>query len=169
VHAEMPQPLVGLTAPNPGQSAEAVTRPVPTHVFSYGSLMFDEVWSRVVRGRYARVRGRIRGYVRRCVRGASYPGLVPGSADKTLCGVVYRNVSPGDIGRLDEFEGEYYEQRFAECRGDDGTVFTVLVYVFKAKYRGLLEDREWDPTWFVREGMRAFLADYAGFSIVEKD
>ena len=80
-------------------------------VFTYGSLMFDPVWSRVVAGSYERCEAILQGYDRKAVRGETYPVLMPSSALSQVQGVVYCNVSSADLARLDHFEGEYISGR----------------------------------------------------------
>ncbi|MCX5753855.1 MAG: gamma-glutamylcyclotransferase, partial [Candidatus Krumholzibacteria bacterium] len=43
------------------------------NLFTYGSLMFDEVWSRLVRGDYLQRPGRLHGFTRRQVCDDVYP------------------------------------------------------------------------------------------------
>ena len=72
------------------------------HVFCYGSLMFAEVWCRVVQGHYATQPGWICGYQRRRVQGELFPCLIPGADHDRVHGVIYeqhpqstrRNVLP---------------------------------------------------------------------------
>ena len=41
------------------------------NVFTYGSLMYEAVWTRVVRGQYASVRARLAGFRRLAIRDES--------------------------------------------------------------------------------------------------
>jgi len=38
-----------------------------------------------------------------------------------------------------------------------------MVYVFKEQWRWMLEDGDWDPVRFDRDGVSAFLSEYQGF------
>ena len=49
------------------------------NVFTYGSLMYEAVWSRVVRGQYPWVAARLPGFRRLAIRDAAYPAVVPGA------------------------------------------------------------------------------------------
>ncbi len=46
----------------------------------------------------------------------------------------------------------------AECDLTDGGNITAWVYVFKERYRNLVENEPWDPVWFLEYGMHEFLA-----------
>lgn len=128
------------------------------NVFAYGSLMFDQVWSKVVSGRYAKVTARLYGYKRRKIRGEVYPAVLPGTNRDHVDGIIYLDVSKGDLKNLDAFEGEYYQKQMAECGLPDGSNVTAWVYVFKEQYRDLLEDEPWDPVQFLEGGIHTFLA-----------
>src|SRR5271155_1290355 len=75
------------------------------HLFTYGSLMFAEVWSRVVHGIYRQM---------------------PARAE----GVVYFDVSPADVASLDVFEGEQYQRQVIHVRVTGGDAIAVHAYVF---------------------------------------
>lgn len=44
-----------------------------THLFTYGSLMFEDVWNRLVKGNYLSQKAMLaNGYARRCVKDDVY-------------------------------------------------------------------------------------------------
>ena len=128
------------------------------HVFTYGSLMFDRVWSKVVGGTYEKVTARLYGYKRRKIRGEIYPTVLPGTSRDHVDGIIYLDVSKNDVKTLDTFEGEYYQKVMAECSLTDGGSISAWVYVLKERYRNLVEDEPWDPGWFLEDGIHEFLA-----------
>ena len=81
------------------------------NIFTYGSLMFERVWTVVVAGTYRKTNARLFGYQRRKIRGEAYPALVPGTADDWVDGVVYLDVGQRDAVRLDRFEGVLLQQK----------------------------------------------------------
>lgn len=83
------------------------------HIFTYGCLMFDPVWTRVVGGRYKKRTARLDGFCRRRMHGQIYPAVVPCSAEAHVEGVLYLDVDEADIGRLDRFEGKYYKRQYS--------------------------------------------------------
>ena len=68
------------------------------NIFTYGSLMFDEVWCQVVTGRYPSEPALLDHHQRHALTGLSYPGVVatPGAQ---VAGRLYRDVSAADIAR----------------------------------------------------------------------
>ena len=73
------------------------------HIFTYGSLMFDGVWSKVVDGIYEKVGARLYGYQRRKIRGEIYPTVLPGkSGDYVDVYYIseYKQGRPEDIGYI---------------------------------------------------------------------
>ncbi len=103
------------------------------HIFTYGSLMFPAVWTRVVAGCYRSTGACLAGFRRRRVRGEDYPCLErsageDGNGDDggdgghcgdggntgdggdhgQVMGVLYLDVAPADIASLDAFEGADY-------------------------------------------------------------
>ena len=139
------------------------------NIFTYGSLMFERVWTVVVAGTYQNTKARLFGYQRRKIRGEAYPALVPGAADDQVDGVVYLNVGHRDAERLDRFEGAYYSKKKESCSLPDGSRISAWVYVFKEEFADLVEDRIWDPVWFEKNGLRAFTASYRGYRWVDDD
>ncbi|MGD9942362.1 MAG: gamma-glutamylcyclotransferase family protein [Burkholderiaceae bacterium] len=129
------------------------------HVFTYGSLMFDPVWSHVVRGRYTSRRGELDGFRRHALDGVSYPGVVvqPGAR---VAGRVYLDVDDADLRRLDDFEGSQYRRILVDVdtTTHDGAIerLSAGLYLFLPAER--LLDRDWDPQRFEREDIAAFLA-----------
>jgi gamma-glutamylcyclotransferase (GGCT)/AIG2-like uncharacterized protein YtfP len=133
------------------------------NVFTYGSLMFEPVWDRVVQGRYRSMAARLFGYVRKKVRGQEYPAVIPGEAPAKVHGVLYLDVAPGDLERLDRFESPLYRRRQAPLLLPDGSRRPGFFYVFRAEFRGRLDSEDWDPQEFSRSGIQRFLAGYEGF------
>ena len=133
------------------------------HVFTYGSLMFDRVWSKVVGNVWEKTKARLYGYKRRKIRGALYPALLPGIEEDYVDGIIYLNVGKSDLKILDRFEGEHYQKEMVECELADGSKIIACVYTFKQEYRNLIQDEDWDPIWFSKVGIYSFLTDYEGF------
>ena len=146
------------------------------HVFTYGSLMFERVWSGIVCGRYPRVAATLPGFVRQRVCGQDYPSLEQAPADgagalqPAVTGVLYLGVSDIDLAVLDAFEGPDYrripvevilrEPVSASPAGclDAGTALPAETYLFTAREK--VEPGPWDPARFERERMEHFLKDF---------
>ena len=133
------------------------------HVFTYGSLMYEQIWNLVVAGVYEKSTATISGYTRRAVRGEDYPALLGQAGAAATDGILYFNVSAADLCRLDEFEGRYYRRKQEPVVVENGSTFTAEVYVFKDRYRHLVSETEWDPAQFETAGIDRFIENYTGF------
>lgn len=129
------------------------------HLFTYGSLMFEPVWTRVVGGHYRSSTAQIYGYKRWCIKGDSYPVVTPCYSSTPLQGVLYYNVDTRDLNHLDRFEGDYYYRQSVLAHVDDAPV-VAQVYALKPKYRHLVEYKPWQPKRFNRVQLRAFVRRY---------
>lgn len=133
------------------------------HIFTYGSLMFNQVWSRVVQGHYPCSAAHLMGFVRKGVIGAEYPVIYPGASEARVDGTLYFNVSTGDMTRLDEFEGIYYDRQSVSVTLQDGSSADAEVYVLETEYHHIASDLDWDLELFKDRGLNSFLENYNGF------
>lgn len=123
-------------------------------VFTYGSLMFDAVWTRVVHAPCDSVPARLSGFRRQALRDAPYPALLsePGAS---VTGRLWRAVPQADLVRLDRFEGAEYRRITVEVETPAGRQ-SAQVYLWLDAAR--LVEADWDPERFAREDLAAFLA-----------
>ncbi len=126
----------------------------PRNVFTYGSLMFAEVWGRVVHGAYGAVAARLVGHRRHEVRGQTYPGMIAcdGAAVE---GVLYLDVAADDLERLDRFEGADYRRITVSVDCADGAPRAGETYLYLR--HDLLLDAPWKAETFA---MQRFLETY---------
>ena len=123
------------------------------NIFTYGTLMFDAVWTQVVKGSYRSSPGTISGFTRKSVEGTTYPAIYRAEGSNRVQGVVYFDVDEGDTARLDAFEGEYYNREKVACSLPEGSETEVWVYVWKDRYIHLVSEADWDLERFSREGL----------------
>ena len=126
--------------------------------------MFLRIWAKVVHGSYHRSEAVIHGFQRRRIRDRIYPALIRNGETAAVEGFVYFEVDAADIERLDRFEGKIYERLVIPCILEGGGRTDAGAYLLKDSHRLLLLDEDWDPQWFEREAMEAFIATYSGFS-----
>ncbi len=132
-------------------------------LFTYGSLMFEEVWRPLVPQARASMRAELPGYRREAVAGEPYPGIIadPGALTE---GRVYFGLDAADLERLDRFEGADYERVTVQLliRGpaDSAVPITAQAYVFRSGNR--LSGQPWDPVSFGRQSAQGFYARHAG-------
>ena len=124
-----------------------------SNVFTYGSLMFPEVWQRVVSGRYRSASAVVEHHVRLAIRGETYPGMIE-RAGCRVTGVVYYEVDPQDVACLDHFEGGEYRRASLVALAEEIEI-PVEAYLFEATQR--LLETDWQPETFQ---MQRFLDSY---------
>jgi gamma-glutamylcyclotransferase (GGCT)/AIG2-like uncharacterized protein YtfP len=131
-----------------------------THLFTYGSLMFAPVWTRVATKPYHNSSEVIQGFARYKVSGEEYPAALakPDEPSSRLVGRVYWNVDLVDLERLDQFEGSDYERISTQTVSGH----TVALYIYLRP--ALVSKEAWDPAHFENVGMGKFLARYPGFN-----
>ncbi|AHJ14448.1 gamma-glutamylcyclotransferase family protein [Sulfurospirillum multivorans] len=132
-----------------------------THLFTYGSLMFEDVWNRLVKGNYLSQKATLSGYARRSVKDDVYPVIF--QADELVEGVVYYDISEEDRIILDIFEGEYYERKEVELLVKNELI-RACVYVLKEEHFDIIDPKPWGEALFATEGIKRFLANYKGFA-----
>jgi gamma-glutamylcyclotransferase (GGCT)/AIG2-like uncharacterized protein YtfP len=126
---------------------------VRTNVLTYGSLMFEPVWSAVVKGQYSSRSVRMEGWQRFVIPGEDYPGAVL-SAGSSMSAVLWEGVRADDLVRLDEFEGNQYERVPVVVGPEESPAW---IYAWRGQRP--LASTPWDPDAFAQnEVMARFLA-----------
>ena len=132
------------------------------HIFTYGSLMFDPVWTGVVDCSYDRCEAILHGYDRKEIRGEIYPAIVPSSEHSQVRGMLYLDVSAEDLAKLDRFEGDYYFRKSEPVATRDTAIIFAEVYVLKEEYYPIISHRNWDPVHFRTTGIHLFIHRFTG-------
>lgn len=131
------------------------------NVFTYGSLMFPEVWTRVVRGAYSYAAAAAPGFRRYSVTGETYPAMIAAVgaplAQDRVEGIVYFDVSTEDVAALDIFEGGDYQRVGIAVSLPDGTSVEASSYLYLPQEK--LAPEPWSPENFK---MESFLQSYCG-------
>jgi gamma-glutamylcyclotransferase (GGCT)/AIG2-like uncharacterized protein YtfP len=118
------------------------------------------------------------GYEIRRVKNAVYPGIIrlaPYSQPSTLNsqpssvpGLLYHNLDPESLARLDRFEGEDYRRLEVEVTTNEGHPLTAETYVIPPEHGHLLTDDFWTAQQFADRGdLERFVAKYGGFQRLE--
>ena len=131
------------------------------NLFAYGSLMFEPVWSSLVKRPRASMLARLDNFERQGVRAELYPGLIhkPGALTQ---GRLWLSLSATEIDVLDAFEGAPYERQSVQvavsARQGGQTLVAAQVYVFKDVTA--LTGKPWDASQFYLRDLDRFLAQY---------
>jgi len=151
------------------------------HLFTYGTLMFPEVWQMVVglevggRGS-ATLPAALAGYEIYRIRDAVYPGIIAAESALTsnlqpqcasagsVPGLLYLDVDAGAFERLDRFEGSEYRRQTVLVNCQDGRRLAAEAYVVTPEARHLLTEESWTAAEFQARGhLAVFVAHYVGF------
>jgi gamma-glutamylcyclotransferase (GGCT)/AIG2-like uncharacterized protein YtfP len=133
------------------------------HVYTYGTLMFPDVWRSVVGKDFPTVAGTANGFAVYRVRDAVFPGIIA-AADAMVRGIVYLDVDDYSLARLDRFEDDFYERQALSVDCDDGQQRTAEAYVVTLPNRNVLTSEPWDGESFVASGgLEHFKSRFAGF------
>lgn len=124
------------------------------NVFTYGSLMFPEVWRRVVRGEYRSAPAVLDGHARYALAGETYPGTIARSG-ASVAGIVYFDVSDADVAALDAFEGSEYRRDQVQVSLASGEAADAHTYIYLLPQK--LSESPWLPETFQ---MQRFLGTY---------
>lgn len=135
-----------------------------TNIFTYGTLMFEEIWSQVVTGEYRRFPAILDGYDRKMARDEEYPVLYPHTPSSQVEGFVYLDVSDADLEKLDYFEGEYYFRKSEDVLVLESGKMPAAVYVLKEEYYSIISNKNWDPDYFKAQGIDLFKNKDDGFN-----
>lgn len=127
------------------------------NVFTYGSLMFEEVWRAVVGRTGPSVPGQLAGYEAWKIAGQTFPGMAP-APGRQVNGRIWQEVTETELGKLDVFESGIYDRQLLEVRAEDGRTLTCCVYVVRPDSRSLLLPEPWDSQEFERLHLRDFLS-----------
>lgn len=114
-------------------------------LFTYGSLMFPEIWQRVVCGDYRSVPAMAYGYARYALADDTYPGMIA-NPQASVEGVLYFDVAAVDVAALDAFEGCEYRRELIDVVINSGESVIACAYIFTAEKK--LSALPWEPQAF---------------------
>lgn len=132
------------------------------HLFTYGTLMCDDIMLTVAGCLPLAAGATLRGYSRFGVKDASYPAIIK-DENGIVHGRVYLNVPASALERLDLFEGAMYERMPAVIETAESESIHAYAYVCKPAFYHRLDQSVWDFYEFLQSGKKKFLESYAGF------
>jgi gamma-glutamylcyclotransferase (GGCT)/AIG2-like uncharacterized protein YtfP len=134
------------------------------HVFTYGTLMFSEVWQAVVGQQFETVEGTATGFAIYRVVNAVFPGITAAGEHDLVGGVVYLDVDHASLTRLDLFEDDFYERQTLWVDCADGPRRAAEAYVVPPQNLHVLTDEPWQrATFVVSGGLEQFKRGFQGF------
>ena len=133
-----------------------------THVFTYGTLMDAQIMADVCQAEFQCTPATLSAFRRRRVVDEPYPAITP-DASETVEGLLYTNVSPDALQRLDRFEGPLYDRQIVTVIDQQGQLQTAEAYVIRPENIAQLSDEQWTLSWFQEQGRTLFVDEYRGF------
>jgi gamma-glutamylcyclotransferase (GGCT)/AIG2-like uncharacterized protein YtfP len=140
----------------------------PHDLFTYGSLMCEDIMAEVADARLRCTPAILAGYRRFLVKDEPYPGVVA-EATGVVAGRVYHDITPEGWLRLDRFEGEMYNRRPVSVRYENGSHGLVHCYIFRPEFSHRLTATEWDYAAFLKFGKALFQQQYCGYKALVAD
>ena len=137
------------------------------HVFVYGSLMSEKVWSIVVSKSYAKAWATLNGFTRKRIEDKVYPAIFE-EEGSSVRGIVYFNISEEDLENLDAFEGKDYSRKTVKAIDEDGAEIMCETYTANAALRNKCLSEDWDFNEFIQNDLLFFLEKYGGWSWINK-
>ena len=135
---------------------------MPTHVFTYGSLVIPAVMEAVTGRSFPNEEATLRGFERFLITQQVYPGIVPAEG-MHVAGRLYFDVDEPSLARLDYFESEVYNRLTVDVELASGESTSAFAYVVSAQYRHLLSEEAWDEATFAELHLPSFLARARGW------
>jgi gamma-glutamylcyclotransferase (GGCT)/AIG2-like uncharacterized protein YtfP len=135
------------------------------NIFTYGSLMCEDIMIRVAACRPKALPASLSGYRRSRLHGLEYPAIFPARGGE-VSGILYLDLNPEALERLDIFEGEMYSREELVVNAG-GKPLPAMAYVLKKPCHHLLTGKEWHLAEFLQGGKARFEAAYLGFASLE--
>jgi gamma-glutamylcyclotransferase (GGCT)/AIG2-like uncharacterized protein YtfP len=126
-------------------------------LFVYGTLMSPQVL-RVLIGRLPEMidPATLKGYRRYPVKDQSYPGMVSGSAEDYVTGIILHELTESDLQVLDWFEGDEYTRRSVQVQCGP-TILTTQTYAWSNPVSDLDTRMDWSYETFCDSLLESYL------------
>lgn len=141
-------------APRP--PGKGVIHPHTMNVFSYGSLMFPEVFTALTGREYQFEGVTLPGFERRAIIGKIYPGL-RGDSDTFTDGRLWFDLDDEAMRILDLFEDPRYDRRTVEVASLTRGLVEARAYVIPPSLESTLANDPWDEVKFVDEHLSQYI------------
>ncbi len=126
-------------------------------LFAYGTLMFPEIWERVVGGEFRHVPATVHGFSVYRAAGQLFPVMVAAGENDSVAGIVVYDLTAADLATLDAYESDIYERINVSAMLADGRVARAQAYLLPAEMRHLASREAWTADWFLRDAMIAYM------------
>ena len=132
------------------------------HLFAYGTLMFPEIWRRVVGREFGSQAAELVGFVVLQAQDDVYPVMLRSTSLDRVRGLIYFDLDDEALARLDDYESELYDRVAVDATLSNGETAACQAYVLPASHERIASSRRWDAAWFEREAMANYLQRLGG-------
>jgi len=126
------------------------------NLFTYGSLMFPEIWQHVAGQTFPTRPATLPDHAAWQISGQTYPGLTHTPGHLTA-GIVHLDVHPAAAARLDAFEGPLYIRTPVRITLEIGSPLDAFTYLVAPAHHHLLEPTLWNAEFFRSHHLPHFL------------
>jgi gamma-glutamylcyclotransferase (GGCT)/AIG2-like uncharacterized protein YtfP len=127
------------------------------NLFAYGTLMFPEVWERVVGRAFAAERATISGFAVRRVVDDVYPVLIHADKNSGVAGLVFRNIDHDTLARLDDYESDFYQRLEVIATLSNSESLACHAYVLPEHNRDAAGAETWNADEFTVHSLARYL------------
>ncbi len=127
------------------------------HLFTYGTLVFPEVWQRIAVREATAERATLWGFAIYRVKNAVFPGIVRTGEEDCVAGVLYRDLDEDTLFELDAYESDFYERLTVSVVTEEGESVECQAYHVPDSRRDMLTDEPWDAQWFAEHKLANYL------------
>jgi gamma-glutamylcyclotransferase (GGCT)/AIG2-like uncharacterized protein YtfP len=127
------------------------------NLFTYGTLMFPEVWKRIDIGEFVSTPAILHGFAIYRVRDTVFPGIVRASATDQVRGLTFLDLDEATLFEIDTYETGFYERIDVTATLDSGAEVPCSVYVIPDSRRHELTDDSWDALHFKEKELEKYL------------
>lgn len=125
-------------------------------LFTYGTLMIPDILESVTGKVFRSQPALLPDFARYTMQNETYPALVPEIGSDTS-GIVYFDVDPLSMERVDAFEGVEYLCKTVKLVLEGGRCLEAQTYVLDPAYRARLSTHPWDMDEFRQNHMPQFM------------
>jgi len=129
---------------------------MPVHLFCYGSLCLAPVMRAVCGTVPDSCPATLHDFACFCLRGQPYPAIAPRPGVR-VSGLVYLDVTPAQLRRLDRYEGTLYYRTRVRLDLHDGDKLEAWTYVLRMRYYHRRSRRQWSLQDFLHKDFKSSL------------
>ncbi len=120
---------------------------MPSNLFTYGTLMFPEVWQRIDVGEFPSQPATLPGFAIYRIKDAVFPGILRAEPADHVKGVLYFDLDEDTLFELDAYESDLYDRIPVIAATEQGPV-ECTAFVIPDACRKALSNEVWDAKRF---------------------